>query len=506
MLPVSVSKYIEGLLASASLPSDVNLTWDDEHRKDIETLLSRAEAEAKTVRVSFDRLTPELLLDIVLGYPCVEAHQVPRSESGALSIGELLAMPTDPSEYESSRGLSLVSDSMRDLIGDLRFAIATMRRPNTPLPPWDPDNNQTSAVRSRDGGYVLRNELPQDVNLADLFLVADNPKVRERMLTTAGAEQSARSSSGWDIKPPCLMITGASGTGKTLLAKLTHDALHRSTAGDRPFISLNCGGINPANINHVMFGSAPGQWTGISARVGDLARACYGTVMLDEVGDLQWDAQSALLLYLQDGLVRPTGIMPYFGFTQVIGATNRDLEALIRSRKFRHDFRARFGWHLHIPSLEERSTSELRQLIDFVAQQPVVNPLTGSGSRAVLSVDDDAMDALTAHRYRDGNFRELEQIVHAGIMRARRRRRSYVELSDLDLPVASSFRSEVDANVVLVRELPDGGATVIVENRSELVRLAEILEQPILRNRTGREMVSDGVTHYVTSDAEPRHD
>lgn len=359
-----------------------------------------------------------------------------------LIFGTYFSKPRSAAEYRAQRSLSLISPSMQGFLDDLRDAVTAMRRtvassgdagPDElvmPPIPWDP-HERSPGMKDPQTWTTKAKHLP---NLRDVLDNANHANA-QRLLRNDGKDASKRAIAAFD-KPPHLMLEGDSGTGKTMVATLIRD-LFRQQAGsaygdavEMPFEAINCGGMTIDNFDHRMYGSASGIFTD-ARNVGQLVRAAYGVAFFDELGDLSYEAQTRLLVYLEDGYLTPEGTAPFPGFTRVVAATNRRLEQLIREHRFRHDLLARFSKRVRLPSLAERGEEDLERLIDFVALNPAVN--SASGARHVERMSSGALKKLKQHSYADGNFRELESIVHRAIEQARRQRRRRVEADDIVL-------------------------------------------------------------------------
>jgi PAS domain S-box-containing protein len=152
-----------------------------------------------------------------------------------------------------------------------------------------------------------------------------------------------------------ILILGESGTGKGLLAKFIHK---NSTRKDKPFIHINCAALPESLLEAELFGYDKGAFTGASekGKVGLIELAENGTLFLDEIGDLPLSIQGKLLTYLDDHLVRAVGgVKTKVIECSIIAATNKDLEDLVRQKKFRFDLLYRLNsFTVTIPPLRER--------------------------------------------------------------------------------------------------------------------------------------------------------
>jgi DNA-binding NtrC family response regulator len=201
-----------------------------------------------------------------------------------------------------------------------------------------------------------------------------------------------------------VLITGESGTGKELLAKAIHTASHRAHG---PFIPVNMASLSGALFDDDFFGHVRGAFTGAEKdHTGYLERANHGTLFLDEIGILPIELQGKLLRVLQEGEFAKLGTSRMQKVdVRFIAATNENLDALLKHRRFRKDLYYRLkGAQLHLPPLRERP-DDIPLLIDsFVAVFP--------GAFKERRIEDTAVSMLSAYNY-PGNIRELRSILHA---------------------------------------------------------------------------------------------
>jgi two-component system response regulator HydG len=198
-----------------------------------------------------------------------------------------------------------------------------------------------------------------------------------------------------------VLLTGESGTGKERVAEAIVAASKRA---DKPFVRFNCAALATSIAEAELFGHAKGAFTGaVRARLGLFRDSDGGTLLLDEIGDLDLGAQAKLLRVLQSGEVRPLGEERDLKVdVRVLAATHRDLDALVAEKKFREDLAYRLRVvHLEVPPLRERPEDVpllARAFVRKAAERfgvPVVTP-----SRAFL-------EAVASHAW-PGNVRELE--------------------------------------------------------------------------------------------------
>jgi transcriptional regulator with GAF, ATPase, and Fis domain len=205
-----------------------------------------------------------------------------------------------------------------------------------------------------------------------------------------------------------VLILGDSGTGKELVARALHANGHRAK---RPFVSENCGSIPETLLESALFGHMKGAFTGASSsRAGLFEVADGGTLLLDEIGEMPLSMQAKLLRVLQDGEVRPLGgERARHVDVRIIGATNRDLEAMVKAGSFRQDLFYRLNViTIPVPSLRERS-ADIPLLVEHL--------LGKHAAGRKLRVTRAAMDRLTSFSW-PGNVRQLENEIRRAVVLA----------------------------------------------------------------------------------------
>ena len=455
-----------------------------------------------------DKLQPWALSNLLLRYSCIrnlitredldafdfgrtvsELRQAAQPGAG-FAIGSAWSMPDDPESYEDRRYLSLNSKSMAPFLAGLRDAIGQMRRERPSLP-WDPSDRRPPPALDDRGR--LKGAGP--FNLSDLVEHAREETARA---TLAGPDDLGE----WKSLPPPLLILGDSGTGKSLLARLIHDVLTASATSDGrrgQLVEVAVAGMDDRNFDYDMFGATAGVWNEVPYRVGEATQAAYGTLFLDELGDMPEAAQTRLLRFFNDLRIKIPGTsQPFFSYMQIVAATNRDVGHLVSLGRFRNDLLARFRVRVTLPQLRQRDPSEKQRLVDFVAQHPLVNPPTGHGDgRLVTHIAPDALEALLGHEYRDGNFRELERLVHDAIWKARRSNHRTIEAGDLELE-RPRHRSDSASRIIRAKALPVTSVIVEIDSKEELLRLADKKDLLVLHDGLRFAAVADGVTYLAT--------
>jgi len=236
-------------------------------------------------------------------------------------------------------------------------------------------------------------QLKQAVLSNDEIIGVSPPMQKVRELIQQSASSDAR-----------ILITGANGTGKELVAKEIH---RRSGRARGPFIEVNCAAIPESLIESELFGHEKGAFTGaISKRKGKFELAHTGTLFLDEVADMSLSAQAKVLRVIQElRFERVGGEEPITVDVRLIAATNKNIQELIRAGKFREDLYFRLNViPIHMPSLSER-IEDLPLLIDyFMAKfKPEIAP-------SPRRFSPEAMEYLKAYPW-PGNIRELKNFI-----------------------------------------------------------------------------------------------
>ena len=240
-----------------------------------------------------------------------------------------------------------------------------------------------------------------------------------------------------------VMLLGASGTGKELLAKGLHDASDRAKGN---FVAINCAAIPENLLESELFGHEKGAFTGaVKTTEGKIEMADGGTLFLDEVGDIPLPLQVKLLRFLQERTIERIGGRRSIAVdTRIVCATHQDLEAMIGDGRFREDLFYRLAEIvIKIPSLAERPGDAALLAKAFVARfAREMNP-------SVKGFAPDALAAIDGWGW-PGNVRELENRVKRAVIMADAK---LIGAEDLDL--SPSDESETPLNLKSARELSD---------------------------------------------------
>ena len=237
----------------------------------------------------------------------------------------------------------------------------------------------------------LTRKIPTERSTA---IVGDSPAIREIVeLICTVAPSDAR-----------VLITGANGTGKELVARQLHELSARHNA---PFIEVNCAAIPSELIESELFGHEKGAFTSaVKQRKGKFEQAQGGTLFLDEIGDMSASAQAKVLRALQENRIsRVGGEKEIEVDVRVVAATNKDLRAEIDEGNFREDLYHRLAViPVHVPALNDRRDDVPLLVAHFL------KIICEQHGKVLLDVTDDAMASLQTANW-TGNIRELRNVV-----------------------------------------------------------------------------------------------
>ena len=201
-----------------------------------------------------------------------------------------------------------------------------------------------------------------------------------------------------------VLITGANGTGKELVARRLHEL---STRSEAPFIEVNCAAIPTELIESELFGHEKGAFTSaIKQRKGKFEQADGGTLFLDEIGDMSISAQSKVLRALQESIITRVGSdTPIKVNVRVVAATNKDLAEEIKNGNFREDLYHRLSVILiNVPSLESRK-EDIPLLAEHFIQQ-----ICHEYGQPPKEIDNEAIEELKRRSW-TGNIREFRNVI-----------------------------------------------------------------------------------------------
>jgi DNA-binding NtrC family response regulator len=311
----------------------------------------------------------------------------------------------------SGHGTDLV---MCDVVLDIAQLIENLKseRIVVPVVACGIGTDSGAAVRAIRAGAKEYVPLPPDAELIaavlqavaeeDSTFIARDPVMKPMMQL---AERVANSDAS-------ILITGESGTGKEVMARFIHNKSRRAAAA---FVSVNCAAIPDNLLESELFGHEKGAFTGaVARRIGKFEEASGGTLLLDEISEMDQRLQAKLLRAIQEREIdRVGGTTPIKIDIRLIATSNRDLEEEVKAKRFREDLYFRLNVvNVRMPPLRERPADVVPLAEYFAGKYAAAN---GLPERAFSTA---ALGQLQSHHWR-GNVRELENTVHRAVLLAR---------------------------------------------------------------------------------------
>jgi DNA-binding NtrC family response regulator len=308
------------------------------------------------------------------------------------------------------QGADLVMVDVKLDVGELIDALAA-ERIAVPVVACGIGNDSRAAVKAIKAGAKEYLPLPPDAEMIGAVLAAVAEETTS--VLTHDPRMAAVLKLADQVAPSdaSVLIVGESGTGKEVMARHIHA---KSKRADKPFISVNCAAIPDNLLESELFGHEKGAFTGaVARRVGKFEEAQGGTLLLDEISEMDTRLQAKLLRAIQEREIdRVGGSKPVKVDIRVLATSNRDMEEAVREGSFREDLYFRLNVvTIALPALRERP-KDIRMLAEhFLAKYAAAN-----GVRTP-ALEPDALARLTAHGWR-GNVRELENCMHRAVLLA----------------------------------------------------------------------------------------
>lgn len=308
--------------------------------------------------------------------------------------------------------------------------------------------------------------LPPDPELIAAVLAAVADDARELVYRDEAMAQVVKLAQQIAPADASVLITGESGTGKEVLARYLHGKSGRARA---PFICVNCAAIPEALLESELFGHERGAFTGaVARRIGKFEEATGGTLLLDEISEMDVRLQAKLLRALQERVIdRVGGGRPVPVDIRVLATSNRKLTDAVSEGKFREDLLYRLNVvNLKIPPLRERPADVLELAQHFVKKYALANGLP------LRPLSADARRALVVNRW-PGNVRELENTIHRAVLLA----------------------SGAEIGIEAIRA-PDGARLDAASDQTPAVTHAAVAAEQVTRALVGR-TVADVERHLI---------
>jgi DNA-binding NtrC family response regulator len=270
-----------------------------------------------------------------------------------------------------------------------------------------------------------------------------------------------------------VLITGESGTGKELIAHKIHTSSKRA---DKPFVAINCAAMPGDLLESELFGYKKGAFTGaFKDEIGIIRRADKGTLLLDEIGEMDLRLQSKLLRFLQDKEVRQIGDeRTYKVDVRIICITNRNLREEVKKGNFREDLYYRINViNLVAPPLRDR-IEDLKYLIPYF-----IDKYNISFDKKIKGITDQAYEILSNYSFK-GNIRELENMIQRAVLLSTS---DYIESDLLFINTQESTkRNELGKKYIKIYE---------GENMKEIEK--KVIEFALKNNEQNRKRTADSL-------------
>ena len=378
-------------------------------------------------------------------------------------------------ELRSGNGADLLMVDVAFDIADLVARLAS-EHIHVSLVACGVDADSTAAVNAIRGGAREFIPLPPDPDLIAAVLEAVSTEKNEMICHDTSmknvidlAGQIARSDAS-------VLITGESGTGKEVMAKYVHA---HSARASKPFISINCAAIPENLLESELFGHEKGAFTGaLARRIGKFEEADGGTLLLDEISEMDVRLQAKLLRAIQERMIdRVGGTTPVKVDIRIIATSNRDLSEAVREGVFREDLLYRLNVvNLKIPALRDRP-GDILALAKFFAEK-----YARANGLPLRKLSEAACQQLMANPW-PGNVRELENTMHRATL-----------LSSGDMIEADAIRMPDGAPV------SNGGACATDPLAARAAQTAEAVSKSLVGQTVAeveRDLIMDTLHHCL---------
>lgn len=332
----------------------------------------------------------------------------------------------------SGRGADL---AMIDVSLDVKLLVESLKneRINLPVVACGIGNDARAAVAAIRAGAKEYLPLPPEADLIAAVLEAVAEESHQMLFRDPAMGQVVKLAEQIAPSPASVMITGESGTGKEVMARFIH---LKSPRADRPFVSVNCAAIPDTLLESELFGHEKGAFTGaVARRLGKFEEANGGTLLLDEISEMDVRLQAKLLRAIQEREIdRIGGSKPVKVDIRVIATSNRNLADEVARGTFREDLLFRLNVvNIRLPPLRQRPADIEMLSQHFVKKYAAAN---GVPERPLAPA---TIEALRMAPWR-GNVRELENTMHRAVLLALG---SQIELADIRLPDGTALSESI---------------------------------------------------------------
>ncbi len=374
---------------------------------------------------------------------------------GGAKVAHASSIDIAMSSLRSGRGADLLFvDVMVDIPG--LIAALEAERFHIPVVACGTETNAAAAVNAIRAGAKEYIPLPPDAELIAAVIAAVARESTDFLFRDPAMARVVQLAEQIAPSDASVLITGESGTGKEVMAKYLHS---KSRRANRAFISVNCAAIPENLLESELFGHEKGAFTGaVARRIGKFEEASGGTLLLDEISEMDVRLQAKLLRAIQERVIdRVGGTRPVPVDIRIIATSNRNLQEAVRQGVFREDLLFRLNVvNLRLPPLRERPGDIVALADHFVGKYAQANGLPPRHLSA------DARNALLRAPW-PGNVRELENTLHRAVLLSR--------------------GEEIGADAIV---MPDGAGLSDVVRTANLATQAAQVAETVSRSMVGR--------------------
>jgi two-component system response regulator FlrC len=309
-----------------------------------------------------------------------------------------------------ARGTDLIMVDVAENIRELVDSLGA-ERIHAPIVACGVDNDARAAAGAIQAGAKEYIPLPPDPELIAAVLAAVADDARDLVFRDDAMASLVKLAAQVAASEASILITGESGTGKEMMARYVHE---KSPRANKPFVSVNCAAIPENLLESELFGHEKGAFTGaVARRIGKFEEATGGTLLLDEISEMEPRLQAKLLRALQERVIdRVGGTRPVPVDIRVIATSNRDLLDAVREGIFREDLLYRLNVvNLKLPPLRARP-ADILELAEHFARR-----YAESNGMPARPISTEARHELMRARW-PGNVRELENTIHRAVLLA----------------------------------------------------------------------------------------
>ena len=334
------------------------------------------------------------------------ASKIAIAQGGQVSLAD-----TEDKALEILRGGKTVELVMMDVKLDIYKFISSLEkeRINVLVVACGVANDTSLAVKAIKAGAKEYIPLPPDPELIGAVLAAATRENHALIYGDKKTENILKIAKQIAPSEASVLLTGSSGTGKEIFSRFIHD---NSKRANKKFVAVNCAAIPETLLESELFGYEKGAFTGaVARRIGKFEEASEGTLLLDEISEMDIGIQAKLLRAIQEKEIdRIGGKAPIKVNTRIIATSNRDLEAAVKNGTFRQDLYYRLNViSLNIPDLKDRPGDIIVLAKHFIKKYSELNDLpmkdlSAASEKALMSYD------------WPGNVRELENTMHRSVL------------------------------------------------------------------------------------------